>query len=128
MGDLPNYDMGSFRIHTLPNFWIHLSADHAVSTVLIPTSPTTTKAVVTWLVDENAEEGKDYHLDQMLPLWHQTSIQDYDLCETNQKGVQSSRYQQGPLSPEKERAVERFYLWYLRSIGRYMCMGACVWG
>jgi len=55
MGDFSEHDMGSCRVHTLPNFWIHASSDHAVATRLTPASPSVTKAQVTWIVHKDAE-------------------------------------------------------------------------
>jgi len=113
MGNLPERDMGSLRLHTLPNFWLHASGDHAVSTRLTPTSPTTTKARVDWLVHKDAMEGEHYFLDQLLPFWQKTSEQDWKLCETNQLGIESSVYRPGPLSSSKEKGLEKFLQWYL---------------
>eukprot|EP01119_Soliformovum_irregulare_P001196 TRINITY_DN10911_c0_g1_i1.p1 TRINITY_DN10911_c0_g1~~TRINITY_DN10911_c0_g1_i1.p1 ORF type:complete len:478 (-),score=156.57 TRINITY_DN10911_c0_g1_i1:97-1530(-) len=116
MGQFTDRDMGSCRIHTLPNFWIHASSDHAVATRLTPINETQTKAKVMWLVDRNAEEGKDYHLEKMLPFWKATSEQDWELCENNQLGVNSHKYQPGPLSDKKEAGVEKFINWYLKNM------------
>ena len=52
---------------------------------------------------EGAEEGKDYTLDRLLPFWENTSVQDWKLCEDNQLGVESSRYEPGILSSTKEQ-------------------------
>ncbi len=116
MGDYPERDMGTLRISTLPNFWNHSSSDHAVSTRLTPAGPQRTLATVTWLVDREAIEGRDYQLEAMLPFWQLTSEQDWVLCENNQRGVNSKRYTPGPYSPTKEYNVEAFVRWYLREI------------
>ena len=50
---------------------------------------------VTWLVHEDAVEGRDYQLEKLMPFWQLTSEQDWALCERQQKGVNSSRYQPG---------------------------------
>ena len=112
MGRLPQRDMGSFRIHTLPNYWLHLSGDHGVSSRLTPTGPFTTEARVDWIVAEDAIEGKDYHLEKMLPFWSVTSDQDWHLCEINMQGVSSSAYRPGRLSDRKEAGLDRFISWY----------------
>lgn len=113
MGRLPQRDMGSFRIHTLPNYWLHLSGDHGVSSRLTPTGPDTTEARVDWLVHKDAVEGRDYHLDKMTPFWSVTSDQDWHLCEINMQGVRSSAYQPGRLSTRKEAGLDRFIQWYV---------------
>jgi len=119
MGEFKQQDMGSARVHILPNFWIHASSDHAVGTRLTPVSPTLTKAHVTWLVHKDAEEGKDYNLEKMLPFWKLTSEQDWKLCENNQLGVESDKYEPGPFSTSKEAGLEKFINWYLKNIQKW---------
>jgi len=116
MGDYPDPDVGTLRLRTLPNFWCHASCDHAVTTRLLPDGPLATRARVTWLVAAGAEEGRDYSLDRLLPFWQRTSEQDWDLCAAAQRGVRSSGYRPGPLSPQKEYNVEAFRRWYVQRL------------
>jgi len=116
LGSLPGYDMGSLRIHTLPNFWVHMSSDHGVSARLTPTGPFTTQVTVDWIVHKDAKEGVDYHLDKLLPFWKLTSEQDWDLCVENQKGIMSSKYSPGYLSEYKELGLEKYIVWYLNTM------------
>jgi Rieske 2Fe-2S family protein len=113
MGDYPTRDVGTLRMRTMPNFWNHASSDHAVSTRLAPAGPGTTRAQVQWLVHEDAVEGKDYHLDQLVPFWGLTSEQDWELCARNQAGVSSSAFTPGPYSTKREYNVIRYTEWYL---------------
>jgi glycine betaine catabolism A len=118
MGDYPSHDVGTLRMRTMPNFWNHASADHAVSTRLAPAGPQRTLVQVQWLVREDAVEGRDYSLDALLPFWQLTSEQDWDLCERNQAGVNSSAFTPGPYSTKREPNVIRYTEWYLREIAR----------
>jgi len=118
MGTLPDRDMGSLRIHTLPNFWIHASSDYASSARITPISPHVTEIKVDWIVDEDAVEGEDYDLEKLLPFWEATSEQDWNLCEVNHAGVLSSKYQPGRLSDVKELGLEKFIDWYLKTLYR----------
>ncbi len=113
MGDYTDADVGTLRIRTLPNMWHHASCDHAVSTRLLPTGLQRTAVRVTWLVHEEAVEGRDYQLPDIMPFWQLTSEQDWTLCAQAQKGVSSSRYLPGPLSTNKEYNVDAFLRWYL---------------
>ncbi len=112
MGDYQSYDVGVLRLRGLPNFWCHASADHAVTTRLVPAGVERTEVVVTWLVDEGAVEGRDYSLDRLLLVWRRTSEQDWALCERNQRGVRSPAYVPGPLSGRHEANVTAFHEWY----------------
>lgn len=116
MGDYTDPEVGTMRVRTLPNFWIHASCDHAVSVRLTPTSLDHTAIRMIWLVDEKAEEGKDYDLDKLLPFWLMTAEQDWGICVNQQKGVNSTAYTPGPLSVYKEYNLDRFIRWYLQEM------------
>jgi glycine betaine catabolism A len=117
MGDYESFDVGVLRLRALPNFWCHASADHAVTTRLAPAGVEQTAIVVTWLVDDDAVEGRDYSLEELLPVWGRTSEQDWGLCERNQRGIRSSGYRPGPLSERHEANVVAFHAWYGETMG-----------
>ena len=116
MGNYADPDVGTLRLRTLPNFWCHTSCDHVVSTRLTPAGPRQTNIRVTWLVDEKAEPERDYRLDRLLPFWLLTSEQDWEICANVQRGVESSAYTPGPLSPKKEYNVISFLNWYVQKM------------
>lgn len=116
MGDYPDNDVGTLRMRTLPNFWNHSSCDHAVSTRLLPKGPQLTAIRVWWLVDQAAVEGRDYDLARLMPFWQLTSEQDWEICERQQRGVNSHAYIPGPYSTYKEYNVNAFIRWYLRQL------------
>jgi Rieske 2Fe-2S family protein len=116
MGDYADADVGTLRIRTLPNMWLHASCDHAVSTRVLPAGIHRTAVRVTWLVDEKAIEGRDYRLEDIMPFWQLTSEQDWALCAMAQKGVNSSRYVPGPFSIYKEYNVDAFVRWCLQQL------------
>ena len=118
MGDYGEPDVGTLRVRTLPNFWNHSSCDHAVSTRLLPAGPQRTAIRIWWLVDEKAVEGRDYDLKKLMPFWQLTSEQDWQICERQQRGVNSSAYTPGPYSTYKEYNVESFVRWYLNMLQR----------
>ncbi len=116
MGNYQASDVGTLRMRTLPNFWNHSSCDHAVSTRLLPAGPQRTAIRVWWLVDEKAVEGRDYDLKKLMPFWQLTSEQDWQICERQQRGVNSSAYRPGPYSTFKEYNVDSFVRWYLKVV------------
>ncbi len=116
MGNYTDNSVGTLRLRTVPNMWCHASCDHVTSTRLLPIDKNTTEVRVIWLVDEKAEEEKDYTLEKLMPFWQLTSEQDWKLCEAAQMGVQSSGYKPGPYSTHKEYNVERFVRWYLNQL------------
>jgi Rieske 2Fe-2S family protein len=116
MGDYPDPDVGTLRVRMLPNFWNHSSCDHSVSTRLTPNGMYHTNIRMIWLVDEKAQEGKDYDLEKMLPFWLLTAEQDWQICTNQQRGVNSHAYTPGPLSTYKEYNLDRFLRWYLQQL------------
>jgi Rieske 2Fe-2S family protein len=116
MGDYTDPDVGTLRIRSLPNFWIHASCDHSVSVRLTPNGLTHTSLRMIWLVDGKAEQGRDYDLDKLLPFWLLTAEQDWELCLRQQHGVTSHAYTPGPLSTYKEYNLDRFLRWYVQEI------------
>jgi len=116
MGDYKDADVGTMRCRTMPNMWNHSSCDHVVSTRLLPLAANRTQARVMWLVHPEADEGRDYELDKLMPFWQLTSEQDWELCEFAQTGVSSSAYRPGPYSTHKEYNVDAFVRWYLEAL------------
>ncbi len=116
MGDYTDADVGTLRIRTLPNMWNHSSCDHGVTTRLLPAGLHRTAIRVTWLVDRDAIEGRDYRLEDVMPFWQMTSEQDWALCEQAQKGIISSHYGPGPFSTYKEYNVDAFVGWCLEQL------------
>jgi Rieske 2Fe-2S family protein len=116
MGDYPDADVGTLRMRSLPNFWNHSSCDHAVSTRLLPAGPQHTAIRVWWLVQADAVEDRDYKLEKLMPFWQLTSEQDWEICERQQRGVNSSAYLPGPYSTYKEYNVDSFVRWYMKML------------
>ena len=116
MGDYRDADVGVLRMRSLPNFWLHASCDHAVVTRMLPAGPRRTRMKSWWLVDQFAREGEDYDLTKLLPFWHMTNEQDWEICRWQQKGVDSVGYVPGPLSQRNEYNVDAFIRWYLKQV------------
>jgi len=116
MGDYTDPDVGTLRVRMLPNFWNHSSCDHGVTVRLTPSGLTGTQIRMIWLVDEKAEEGKDYDLETLLPFWLLTAEQDWQICLNQQRGLSSHAYTPGPLSTYKEYNLENFLRWYLQQM------------
>ena len=116
MGDYTDPEVGTLRVRTLPNFWVHASCDHSVAVRLTPNGRTHTSIRMIWLVDGKAEAGRDYDLEKLLPFWLLTAEQDWAICGNQQRGVNSHAYTPGPLSTYKEYNLERFLVWYLQAL------------
>jgi len=118
MGDYESENVGVLRMRSLPNFWLHASCDHAVVTRMLPAGIRRTTMKSWWLVHRDAREGADYDVERLMPFWNLTNEQDWEICRWQQKGVDSTGYEPGPLSQRKEYNVDAFIRWYLGAMRR----------
>lgn len=117
LGDLTGHDGGAtdVQIGMLNNFLFY--ADHAVGYRFVPRGLQQTDIEVVWMLRDDAQEGHDYSLNDLIWLWHVTSQDDERIIRHNQEGVNSQFFQPGPLS-EMEWGIRSFYENYLAMITR----------
>ena len=111
MGDIKAYDGGTVDMHIGPMTFYLAYCDHVVVYHFKPLTQDTSSCEISWLVNGDAEEGKDYKLEELTWLWDITTHADKRIIEDNQKGVNSRRYQPGPFT-ELEQFEEGFVDWY----------------
>jgi phenylpropionate dioxygenase-like ring-hydroxylating dioxygenase large terminal subunit len=100
-----------------PNLGFFVQPDYAVTTSWLPTSPTTSVMRATWLVHEDAVEGVDYHVSDVVEIMDVTNEQDKALCRLAQIGVLSSGYDNSaPYQPQLEAPVRGFLNAYLAHV------------
>ena len=113
-------DVGSLRWALEPNSFAHAVGDFVFMFSAMPTGPRETVVTSKWLVHKDAQEGVDYDLDELTALWTTTNLQDRDLVENNQRGVDGAGYRPGPYSEEAEELVRRFTDWYCDKARAYL--------
>ena len=89
--------------------------DHGVVYRFIPRAVDRTEMEVLWLVRADAIAGRDYDVARLSWLWQLTSIEDKQIIERNQQGVNSRYYEPGPYSMQ-EAFASRFVEWYLAEL------------
>ncbi|MEZ5124396.1 MAG: SRPBCC family protein [Solirubrobacterales bacterium] len=82
-----------------------------------PVDQDTTRLVSQWLVHEDAVEGVDYDVEALKGVFHVTNVEDCDLAELNQRGVNSHRFVPGPNSPTREPFIKAALDKYLALMG-----------
>jgi Rieske 2Fe-2S family protein len=112
MGDHTDYDAGVVGMVVYPNFWMDAVSDYMWTMRLTAISPSCTLLDLAWLVDADAEEGKDYTRERLIEFWKITGEQDWRLCENNFKGIESSQYRPGPYAPVEDD-VKKYVDWYI---------------
>lgn len=120
MVDRAGGDIGSLRWALEPHSFAHAVSDYVFMFSAMPTGPQETLVTAKWLVHKDAVEGVDYTVDELADLWTRTNLQDRDLAENNQQGVNGLGYVPGPYSEDAEALVRRLVDWYCRKAGAYL--------
>ena len=119
-GRVGDGDIGSMRWALEPHTFCHALGDFTFMFSALPVGPNETHVTAKWYVNKDAVEGVDYTVENLIDIWNKTNIQDRDLAENNQKGVNSLGYKPGPYSPEAEILVLRFIDWYCAKAQVYL--------
>lgn len=115
LGNLKGFDHGASDISIGPLTYYLAYNDHVVVYVFTPTGHETSQCDLYWLVRSDAEEGKDYNVDDLIWLWHVTILADERIIVDNQKGINSRKYAPGPLA-KLEYIIDRYIGWYLDAL------------
>ena len=124
MGDHQDFDAGVLGLVVYPNFWMDAVSDYIWTMRITPEGPASTVLELTWLVDKNAVEGADYTQERLIQFWKITGEQDWQLCENNFRGIESSHYRPGPYAPP-ESEVYGFVKWYKDRLRQGLGSSAC---
>ncbi len=117
LGELTDYDGGASDFSLGPLSYLLAYSDHVVSYVFTPIDHHSSRCEITWFVRGDAEEGKDYDVDELVWLWDITTHADKEIIVNNSKGVHSRYYKPGPLS-DMEDLQQDFIDWYIREMQR----------
>jgi len=117
LGDLTDYDGGASDFSLGAFSFLLAYSDHVVAYVFTPIDQNNSNCEIYWLVRGDAEEGKDYDVDDLTWLWDVTTKADKEIIVNNSKGVHSKYYQPGPFSGMER--PERVYIeWILEELQR----------
>ena len=116
MGRFTAYDGGATSIHLGGVSFMLAYPDHGVIYRFWPLDVGRSAMELIWLVRGDAEAGRDYDLDRLTWLWRVTSEADKRIIEHNARGVASTFFEPGPLSP-MENTENRWIGWYLSELG-----------
>jgi phenylpropionate dioxygenase-like ring-hydroxylating dioxygenase large terminal subunit len=112
MGSYSAYDGGQTAFGFNPTSYVMASNDHAVMFVFVPRGPLSTDVIATWLVDQDALEGRDYDPTHLIKVWDITLKEDKTITENNQRGILSRHYEPG-LHSLHEKRISDFIAWYI---------------
>ncbi len=122
LGELkqPFNGANDLQLGILNNLLIY--SDHVVGYRFVPRGVQETDIQMVWYVREDAEEGRDYDVDDLTWLWHVTTLDDERIIRVNQEGVNSYHFRPGPLS-QMEQFMHTFYDGYLNTLRRARQVG-----
>jgi Rieske 2Fe-2S family protein len=115
LGSITGYDHGASDISIGALSYFLAYNDHVVTYVFTPTGHETSACDISWLVRNDAVEGQDYDLERLTWLWDVTTQADERIIVDTQRGINSRKYQPGPLS-KMEFLIERYIKWYLAEL------------
>jgi Rieske 2Fe-2S family protein len=117
LGEFTDYDQGASDF-TFGGFSFLLAySDHVVAYVFTPVEHERSQCEIYWLVRGDAEEGRDYDVDELTWLWDITTQADKQIIVNNSQGVHSKYYEPGPLST-MEAMQARYLDWILQELQR----------
>lgn len=112
-------DPASYFLQWEPGVVLNLARDFGWIFAPRPLGPDRTELRQYWLVAEDAEEGRDYELETLKQFWDITMVQDLEICEAVQHGIEMPAYTPGPLNRVYQYGQAGFYAWYTEQIRAY---------
>jgi len=117
LGNITDYDGGASDFSIGGFSFLLAYSDHVVAYVFTPVDARNCRCEICWYVRGDAEEGKDYDVDDLVWLWDVTTLADKKIIVDNWSGVQSRYYAPGPFSA-MERAASAWKEWLLQELSR----------
>jgi Rieske 2Fe-2S family protein len=127
LGKLTDYDGGASDFSFGGFSFLLAYSDHVVGYVFTPIDKDSSRCDIYWLVRGDAEEGKDYDVDELTWLWDITTEADKSIIVNNSKGVHSRFYRPGPFSG-MEKAEMAYVEWLLKQLSRPTARLCLEWG
>jgi Rieske 2Fe-2S family protein len=106
-------------LNLLPNyFYAGFYVDHWWAQMIWPISTTRSRMTFKWYVHEDAVEGVDYDVANLVKVMQTTYLEDVDLIEHTYRGVASRTYEPGPIVAKNEPLMLSYVRSYYSLMGR----------
>jgi phenylpropionate dioxygenase-like ring-hydroxylating dioxygenase large terminal subunit len=89
-----------------PNFMLSLSADHAAAFTLWPQAPGHTTVLCDFLFHPEAMVRADFDPSDAVEFWDITNRQDWEICQSVQRGMASRVFRQGFYAPMERLSLD----------------------
>ncbi|KAG9456168.1 hypothetical protein H6P81_000676 [Aristolochia fimbriata] len=109
-GGNDNYRMGSKALYAFvyPNFTIARYGPWLETNLVLPVSPGKCVVVFDYFLEASRLKEKGF-VDRSLEESHKIQVEDIEVCEAVQKGLESPAYRRGRYAPAAEEALYRFH-------------------
>jgi choline monooxygenase len=97
-----------------PNLMLNVYPDNFSTNLILPLGHGRTLTVFEWYFRD--PEGARREIDETVAFSDEIQIEDIDICEAVQRGLQSATYDSGRYSPERENGVHHFHELYATSM------------
>jgi Rieske 2Fe-2S family protein len=104
---------GHTFVTLLPTMFVVAHVDYVRAVSLRPLGAETTELKAEWLFPEATLKTPGFHLGNVVEFASKVIRQDGDACEMNQRGLRSSKFTRGVLTPQ-EYAIFQFHEWVRR--------------
>lgn len=107
----------AFYYTLMPNLMLSIHPDYVNYYLVTPVAVDHTVVESEWMFHPDSLTDAAFNPRDAIEFWDLTNRQDWDVCERNQLGVSSRRYEPGPYSPRESMpaAWDRYYLEAMQS-------------
>lgn len=95
-----------YYFQLFPNLLISLHPDYVMTHRLTPLAPDRTHVECEWLFSREATGAEGFDPSYASDFWDVTNRQDWQACESVQRGAFSHGYRRGPLSPREDAVYQ----------------------
>lgn len=96
-----------------PNLMLNVYPDNFSTNLILPLGPGRTVTIFDWYFKDAPQEV----VDDTVRFSDEIQLEDIDICEAVQRGLQSTTYDTGRYSPKRENGVHHFHLLYVEAMG-----------
>jgi Rieske 2Fe-2S family protein len=89
-----------------PNLFLSLACDHAAAFILEPRGPARTDIICHFLFEPESMAKPDYDPNDAVEFWDITNRQDWAICESVQRGMQSRVHTHGYYAPMEDYSLD----------------------
>jgi choline monooxygenase len=98
-----------------PNLMLNVYPDNFSTNLILPLGHGRTLTLFDWYFKD--PDASHQVVDDTVKFSDEIQLEDIDICESVQRGLQSSTYDTGRYSPKRENGVHHFHMLYAESMG-----------